>query len=152
MYLGLSIGANMKRGLNWKPIIDKFHNRLSSCKAKTLSYGGRHTRIKSMLRALGTYYFSLFKAPKYVIDYMEKLRHNFFWGGSSDSNKLAWIAWKKVCSSTNNGGLGIGSLQASNLTMLAKWRWRFHSDLDEYALWKRVIKSTYGICGGSRLP
>ena len=32
--------------------------------------------------------------------------------------------------------------------MLAKWRWRFHSDLDEYALWKRVIKSNYGVCGG----
>nr|GEW65496.1 RNA-directed DNA polymerase, eukaryota, reverse transcriptase zinc-binding domain protein [Tanacetum cinerariifolium] len=61
---------------------------------------------------------------------------------------LAWIGWKKVCSSTNNGGLGIGSLQASNLAMLAKWRWRFHLDLDEHALWKRVIKSTYGIGGG----
>lgn len=40
MYLGLPIGANMNKGLNWKPIIDKFHNRLSSWKAKTLSYGG----------------------------------------------------------------------------------------------------------------
>ncbi|GKA91273.1 putative RNA-directed DNA polymerase [Tanacetum coccineum] len=116
MYLGLPIGANMNRGLNWKPVIDKFHNRLSSWKAKTLSYGGRLTLIKS--------------------------------GGSSDSNKLAWIAWKKVCSSTKNGGLGIGSLQASNLAMLAKCRWRFHSDLDGNTLWKRVIKSTYGICGG----
>nr|GFA93753.1 putative RNA-directed DNA polymerase, eukaryota, reverse transcriptase zinc-binding domain protein [Tanacetum cinerariifolium] len=141
IYLGLPIGANM-RGLYWKPIIDKFHNCLSSWKAKTL------TLIKSVLGALGTYYFSLFKAPKYVIYYMEKLRRNFFWGGSTDSNMLAWIGWKKVCSSTNNGGLGIGSLQASNLAMLAKWRWRFHLDLDEHALWKRVIKSTYGIGGG----
>nr|GFD10556.1 RNA-directed DNA polymerase, eukaryota, reverse transcriptase zinc-binding domain protein [Tanacetum cinerariifolium] len=44
--------------------------------------------------------------------------------------------------------LRIGSLQASNLAMLAKWRWRFHSGLDEHALWKEVIKSTYGISGG----
>jgi hypothetical protein len=87
MCLGLPIGANMNKGLNWKPIIDKFHNRLSSWKAKTLSYGGRLTLIKSVLGALGTYYFSLFKAPKYVIDYMEKLRRNFFWGGPLDSNK-----------------------------------------------------------------
>ncbi|GJX60026.1 hypothetical protein Tco_0291416 [Tanacetum coccineum] len=79
MYLGLPIGANMNRRMNWKPIIDKFHNRLSSWKAKTLSYGGRLTLIKSVLGALGTYYFSIFKAPKYVIDYMEKLRRNFFW-------------------------------------------------------------------------
>nr|GEV01064.1 retrovirus-related Pol polyprotein from transposon TNT 1-94 [Tanacetum cinerariifolium] len=91
---------NAKHVSYLEPIIDKFHNRLSSWK-----------------------------------------------GGSSDLNKLAWIAWKKVCSSTKNGGLGIGSLQASNLAMLAKWRWRFHSGLDGNALWKRVIKSTYGICG-----
>ncbi|GJY42769.1 hypothetical protein Tco_0430982 [Tanacetum coccineum] len=134
MYLGLPIGANMNRGMNWKPDIDKFHNRLSSWKAKTLSYGGRVTHIKSVLGALGTYNFSFFKAPKYVIDYMEKLRRNLFWGGSSDSKKFAWIAWKNVCSSTKNGRLGIGSLQSSNLAMLAKWRWRFHSDLDGNAL------------------
>ncbi|GJU66652.1 hypothetical protein Tco_1252911 [Tanacetum coccineum] len=60
-------------GLNWKPILDKFQNRLSSWKAKTLSYGGRHAIIKLVLGALGTYYFSLFKAPKYVIDYMRSL-------------------------------------------------------------------------------
>ncbi|GKA49914.1 putative RNA-directed DNA polymerase, partial [Tanacetum coccineum] len=92
-YLGLPIGANMNKGYNWKPIIEKFHKTLT--KAKTLSYGGRLTLIKSVLGALGTYFFSVFKAPKYVIDYLEKLRRNFFWGGSLDSNKLTWISWKK---------------------------------------------------------
>nr|GEX15469.1 putative zinc finger, CCHC-type [Tanacetum cinerariifolium] len=64
VYLGLPIGANMNKVANWKPIIDKLHKRLTSWKARTLSFGGRFTLIRSVLGALGTYYFSLFKAPK----------------------------------------------------------------------------------------
>ncbi|GJX59890.1 RNA-directed DNA polymerase, eukaryota [Tanacetum coccineum] len=51
-YLGLPIGSNMNNAINWKPIIDKFHKRLTSWKAKTLSYGGRLTLLKSVLEAL----------------------------------------------------------------------------------------------------
>ncbi|GJU58060.1 putative RNA-directed DNA polymerase, eukaryota, reverse transcriptase zinc-binding domain protein [Tanacetum coccineum] len=127
-YLGLPIGANLNKCNSWKPIIDKFQKWLTSWNARALSFGGRLTILKSVLGALGTYFFSLFKAPTSVINQLEKLRRNFFWGGSLDRNKLAWIAWKKVCSSTNRGGLGIGSLYASNLAMLAKWWWRFHSE------------------------
>ncbi|GKD57735.1 RNA-directed DNA polymerase, eukaryota, reverse transcriptase zinc-binding domain protein, partial [Tanacetum coccineum] len=51
-YLGLPIGSNMSKGCNWKPIIDKFHNKLTSWKARTLSYGGRLTLLESILGAL----------------------------------------------------------------------------------------------------
>ncbi|GJX32886.1 putative RNA-directed DNA polymerase [Tanacetum coccineum] len=145
-FLGLPIGANMNKASSWKPIIEKFHKRLSSWKARTLSYGGRLTLIKSVLGALSTYYFSLFKAPKCVINYLEKLRRNFFWGGLIDRNKMAWVSWKKVCSSSNCGGLGIGSLQAANLAMLSKWWWRFHNENN--ALWKQIITSVHGTNGG----
>nr|GEY92905.1 reverse transcriptase domain, zinc finger, CCHC-type [Tanacetum cinerariifolium]GEZ39789.1 reverse transcriptase domain, zinc finger, CCHC-type [Tanacetum cinerariifolium] len=80
MYLGLSIRANMNISNNWKPIIDKFHNRLTSWKAKSLSPCGRLTLLKSVLGALGTYYFSIFQAPKCVLNYLEQLRRNFFLG------------------------------------------------------------------------
>ena len=108
-YLGLPIGASMNKARNWEPIIEKFHKKLSSWKAINLSYGGRLTLIKSVLGALGVYFFSLFKAPKGVLSYLEKLRRNFFWGGTLNSDKMAWIAWKKVCSPTMCGGLGIGN-------------------------------------------
>ncbi|GKE37445.1 putative RNA-directed DNA polymerase, eukaryota, reverse transcriptase zinc-binding domain protein [Tanacetum coccineum] len=86
-YLGLPIGANMNRSCNWKPIIDKFHNCLSSWK----------------------------------VSYLEKPRRNFFWGGSVDNKKLACVAWKQVCSSKDCGGLGIGSLLASNLAIFKRY-------------------------------
>nr|GEV08879.1 RNA-directed DNA polymerase, eukaryota [Tanacetum cinerariifolium] len=129
-----------------KPIIDKFHNRLTSGKAKSLSPGGRLTLLKSALGALGTYCFSIFQAPKCVLNYLEQLRRNFFWGGTMENNKIAWIAWKKVCSELKFGGLGIGSLNASNISMLVKWWWRLYTDRN--ALWFQVIVSIHGINGG----
>lgn len=44
------------------------------------------------------------------------------------------------------GGLGIGSLQASNLAMLTKWWWRFR--VEPHALWRKMIKSIHGNDGG----
>lgn len=45
-YLGVPVGENMNLVKNWKPIIDKFHSKLSSWKSKTLSFGGKLTLIK----------------------------------------------------------------------------------------------------------
>ncbi|GJV61745.1 RNA-directed DNA polymerase, eukaryota, reverse transcriptase zinc-binding domain protein [Tanacetum coccineum] len=44
------------------------------------------------------------------------------------------------------GGLRIGSLSAGNLGLLEKWWWRFHTEPD--ALWRQVISSINGSCGG----
>ncbi|GKF62050.1 hypothetical protein Tco_0182104, partial [Tanacetum coccineum] len=97
----------MSRCFNWNPLIERFHKRLSKWKSKTLSIGGRLTLTKSILGSLGVYYFSTFKAPKKVINQLESIRRNFFWGGSLDDNKIPWIAWKKVICSIHGplGGL-----------------------------------------------
>ncbi|GKB96187.1 putative RNA-directed DNA polymerase, eukaryota, reverse transcriptase zinc-binding domain protein, partial [Tanacetum coccineum] len=68
MYLGLPIDAKMSRCHHWKPLVDRFHKRLSKWKSKSLSFGGRLTLIRSVLGSLGVYYFSNFKAPKKVIN------------------------------------------------------------------------------------
>ncbi|GKA10377.1 hypothetical protein Tco_0689810 [Tanacetum coccineum] len=81
-YLGLPIGAKMSRCANWNNLVDKFHRRVSSWKAKSLSIGGRLTLIKAVLGVLGVYYFSTFKAPTTIIDKLKGIRRKFFWGGS----------------------------------------------------------------------
>ncbi|PWA78515.1 RNA-directed DNA polymerase, eukaryota, Reverse transcriptase zinc-binding domain protein [Artemisia annua] len=59
---------------------------------------------------------------------------------------MSWIAWKKVCSSKSCCGLGIGNLYASNLAMLTKWWWIFHSENN--SLWKNIVTSIHGTTGG----
>ncbi|GJW58679.1 hypothetical protein Tco_0105410 [Tanacetum coccineum] len=103
---------------------------------------GALTLLKSVLGALGTYFFSIYKAPKCIVNYLEKVRRNLFWGSSLDNNKIPWIAWKKVCSSKSCGGLEVGSFNALNLAMMSKWWWRFN--LEKNSIWGRVITSING--------
>ncbi|KAJ0552768.1 putative RNA-directed DNA polymerase [Helianthus annuus] len=136
-YLGLYVGANMNLVRNWKPIIDLFKSRLSIWKARTFSYGGRNTLIKSVLSSLPTYFFSLYRAPAQVLNQLESLRRVFFWGGSEEVSKMSWMAWDKVIAPIEYRGLGFGSLRDTNLAMLAKWWWRFKSEKN--GLWRKVI-------------
>nr|GEV32531.1 RNA-directed DNA polymerase, eukaryota, reverse transcriptase zinc-binding domain protein [Tanacetum cinerariifolium] len=112
--------AKLPRCHNWKPLVDRFHKRLSKWKSKSLSFGSHLTLVRSVLGSLGVYYFSNFKAPKKVICKLESIRRQFFWGGCSDEKKISWIAWDKVISPRVKGGLSIGSLSACNQAMLSK--------------------------------
>ncbi|KAJ0780983.1 putative RNA-directed DNA polymerase [Helianthus annuus] len=140
-HLGLLVGANMNLERNWKPVIEIFRNRLSLWKARTLSYGGRITLIKSVLNALPTYFFSLFKAPLKVLDALDRIRRVFFWGGSEEKAKMNWVAWEKTIAPVEYGGLGFGSLRDANLAMLAKWWWRFKTE--KMGLWRQVVWSIH---------
>ncbi|XP_022040514.1 uncharacterized protein LOC110943065 [Helianthus annuus] len=121
IYLGLPVGANMGLVKNWKPTVERFENQLSLWKARTLSFGGRVTLIKAVLGNLPTYYFSLFNAPVEVVKRLEKIRRRFPWGGCLENNKISWVPWFKVVALIEDGGLGIGSLSATNKALMVKW-------------------------------
>ncbi|KAJ0522259.1 hypothetical protein HanIR_Chr10g0480351 [Helianthus annuus] len=78
---GILVGANMNQIRHWTSIIDCFKARLSLWKTKTSSVDGRLTLLKSVLDSLPLYFFCLFKAPKGVLDKLDALRRQFFWGG-----------------------------------------------------------------------
>ncbi|XP_071703947.1 uncharacterized mitochondrial protein AtMg00310-like [Rutidosis leptorrhynchoides] len=84
---------------------------------------------------------SLFKAPVSIIKKLESIRRNFLWGVDNNNN-IRWIKWSHALKNKASGGLGIGSLKAKNLSLLAKWWWRLKHE--KRSLWARVIKSKYG--------
>ncbi|KAL7603675.1 hypothetical protein Lser_V15G17787 [Lactuca serriola] len=122
---GLPVGASMARVTHWKPIIEIFQAKLSRWKASTLSFGGRLTLCKAVLSSLGTFYFSIYKAP-------------------------VKIAWEKILAAKERGGLGVGSLKAQTFTLLGKWWWRFRNQPD--STWALVIKAIHGPDGGMSRP
>ncbi|PWA92818.1 reverse transcriptase domain, Reverse transcriptase zinc-binding domain protein [Artemisia annua] len=145
-YLGLPVGKDMSKSCNWTQVIEKFTNRLSSWKANCLSFGGRLTLIKSVLGSLPLYYPSLFRAPKKVLNTIESIRCRVFLGFKEESKGIYWVKWRTPLASYDQGGLGIGSTYAKNLSLLGKWWWRFHTEKE--ALWCRVISYLYGCEGG----
>ncbi|KAL4559682.1 hypothetical protein LXL04_031825 [Taraxacum kok-saghyz] len=59
---------------------------------------------------------------------------------------MHWIKWPLILNDKDKGGLGVGSLDAFNLGLLYKWKWRFFNEPS--VLWVQLIKSLYGD-GGS---
>ncbi|KAJ9562123.1 hypothetical protein OSB04_007283 [Centaurea solstitialis] len=144
-YLGLPIGADMHKKKNWKPLIEKFECKLANWKEKTLSVGGRISLCKAVLGALGVFYLSMFKAPRGILKEMEMKRCHFFWGTRNNIHKTAWVAWNLILNSREKGGLGIGSIRALNLALLAKWWWRYKTEKE--ALWRKTIAALHGDSG-----
>ena len=86
---------------------------------------------------------SIFKVPVGVINKLEALRSNFFWGSDGDSHK---IQWDNVHASFDKRGLNVGSLTTFYNALLKKWRWRFLHDVN--GIWRKVIQSIHGQSGG----
>ncbi|GJZ63126.1 RNA-directed DNA polymerase, eukaryota, reverse transcriptase zinc-binding domain protein [Tanacetum coccineum] len=144
MTLHDGLAANMFHGVKDVKLIliYRFKARLPGWNANLLSVGGRLTLIKSVLGSLGIYYFSLFKALETIVKALESFRASFFWGGSEDSKKLAWVKWSNILASLDKGGLSVGSLKAFKFSLLLKWRWRLFQYQD--ALSVHVIQAIHG--------
>ena len=78
-YLGIPLGANMRKVASWQCIIDKIQKKLASWKSCYLSRAGRLILIKSVLNCLPIYYLSLFKLPKKVANEIIRIQRKFLW-------------------------------------------------------------------------
>ena len=58
-YLGVPLGANIRKFSSWQSILDKIQQRLSSWKGSCLSRTGRLVLIKVVLNDLPVHYLSL---------------------------------------------------------------------------------------------
>ncbi|KAK3217730.1 hypothetical protein Dsin_011700 [Dipteronia sinensis] len=111
----------------WKPVLQRIENRLASWKTGFLSKRGRLTLIKSVILSIPTYFMSLFKIP----------------GDSVIKKKIHFVDWTSVYYRKSLGGLRIGRISHKNISLLAKWVWRFGFEFPP--LWKRVICAKYGL-------
>ncbi|GJX38732.1 hypothetical protein Tco_0252035 [Tanacetum coccineum] len=141
-YLGVNIGGHMTRINSWVDVINKIHRRLSKWKMKSLSFGGRLTLLKFVLRSTPIYYISMFKAPIHVLNKLESIRSHFFNGVAPNVRKMMFVKWDHVLDSKEKGGLGVSSFYALNRALIFKWVWRFRTQNTSF--WSRIIKAIHG--------
>nr|GEV41220.1 RNA-directed DNA polymerase, eukaryota [Tanacetum cinerariifolium] len=55
--------------------------------------GGRLSFLKSVLTSISLYHMSIFKVPIGVLNHLESIRQNFFYGVDGSDRKLALIGW-----------------------------------------------------------
>ncbi|KAK1320984.1 hypothetical protein QJS10_CPA03g01295 [Acorus calamus] len=88
------------------PVIGKFTQRMEGWKGKLLSSGGRLVLLQAVLSNLPTYFLSLFKIPKGILQKIDGIRRRFLWSGPLfDRRKVHLVKGEIVCSSKRVGGL-----------------------------------------------
>lgn len=78
-FLGIPVGENPRRASTLQPFIDNIKARLTNWRSRQLSIGGRLTLINTVLSSLPLYFFSFYKAPKKVLEMLERLQRRFLW-------------------------------------------------------------------------
>jgi hypothetical protein len=118
------------------------NKRLGVWNGRNLSIGGRVTLINSVLSSLPLYFFSFFKAPVCVLKELVGIQRKFLWGGGTESKKVCWISWERVCQPKDKGGLGLNNLELFNHSLLYKWKWRCLNDINAPCC--ELLKFWYG--------
>jgi hypothetical protein len=141
-YLGLPVGANPRLMSTWKPMVDAIRRRVGSWGNKFLSFGGRIVMVNAILNAIPIYYLSYLKMPAKVWREVIKIQRRFLWSGLSSRSKISWVKWDEVCKPKKDGGLGVRNLRLTNISLLAKWRWKLFQPEEE--VWKNIVVAKYG--------
>ncbi|WMV27066.1 hypothetical protein MTR67_020451 [Solanum verrucosum] len=139
-YLGCPIYFGRQRVKYFNGLISKITGRLQGWQGKMISCGGRAVLIKSVLQSLPFHMLSVIHLPKTTTSQIEKLFANFFWSETEGKKKHHWIAWKKLCYPTDEGGIGIKSIQDINNIFSAKVWWSFRT---RNTLWRNFLEAKY---------
>ena len=69
------------------------------------------------------------------------MNRNFLWESTCEKRKLHLVGWNKIIKSKEEGGIGIQTLKAKYIALLANLNWRmFH---EKESLWAKVILRKY---------
>jgi hypothetical protein len=142
-YLGLPVGANSRLMSTWKPMLEVIRSRLGAWGNKFLSFGGRIVLVNAVLNAIPIYYLSYLMMSVKVWKEVVKIQRKFLWSGLSNRSKISWVKWSNVCKPKSDGGLGVRDLRLTNISLLAKWRWKLLHPNPE--LWKDIVIAKYGV-------
>jgi len=129
-YLGLPLSLTKPTVANFWPLISKCERRLVTV-SSFLSHASRLQMTNAVLSALPTYTMCTYLLPKTVIKQIDKYREHYLWRGSDiNSKKQPKAAWKLVCNSKENGGLGVHDMQIQNESLLLKHLHKFFNKCD----------------------
>ncbi|XP_035551042.1 uncharacterized mitochondrial protein AtMg00310-like [Juglans regia] len=84
---------------------------------------------------------SVFKLPKTLLNAINSVIQNLWWGQQDKEHKIHWISWKRIRQAKSKGGLGFRDLECFNTIMLSKRCWRLIQDPNP--LVARVLKAKY---------
>ena len=70
-----------------------------ACVNASTRSAGREVLIKTVAQAIPVYAMQCFVVPCSILNEIEKLCRNFFWGQRSEERKMEWVGWEKIYAS-----------------------------------------------------
>lgn len=140
-YLGLPVYMGRSKTQMFNYLKDRVWKRIQGWKMKLLSSAGKDTLIKAIAQAIPTYAMSCFDLTKNLCDEISRMICRYWWSQQDKERKIHWVAWPKMSSRKEKGGLGYRDLHLFNLAMLARQAWRLIQVPD--SLCARLLKARY---------
>jgi hypothetical protein len=136
-YLGLPLTLRKPTAAQLQYLVDKVANKLPSWRAALLDRGGRLELVRATLSAIPIFSMMSLDIPVKTLTAIEKIIRGFLWKGRKDvkgGHRL--VAWDKVCTPKEWGGLGIPNLRYLNIALRARWLWL--QRMDDSKPWKEL--------------
>lgn len=117
-YLGLPVYMGRSKSKTFSYLKERVWRKIQGWKEKLLSRAGKDILIKAVAQAIPSFAMSCFDLTKTLCDEISSLICRFFWAQHDRENKMHWIAWDRLCSRKEKGGLGYRDLHLFNLARL----------------------------------
>lgn len=98
-YLGIPLAASTMRVLDYQPLLDKISSVINVWTGQSLSYAGRLEILKTVVKAIGCFWLSIFSIPQGVIEHIYHICKVFLWG-----KRASKVAWDEVFKPKKEGG------------------------------------------------
>lgn len=104
--------------------MERIKSKVLAWKAKWISLSSHILLIKAVLAAIPNYFIVVLKAPKLVIDQIEKLIKNFLWKGNmNDAKKVPLNSFEGTSFVKSKGGVGLHNMSRHNIAFGGKLIW-----------------------------
>lgn len=119
-YLELPMHIGRKKNNVFKFLSDRISQKLQGWGNKSISKGGRIVLLKNTAQNMPKFWRNLFLIPNEICSRIQHQINAFWWGNGVSNKGIRWLAWDKLCSAKEGGGLGFKELNKFNIAMLTK--------------------------------
>lgn len=98
--------------------------------------GGRLTLINHVLLSVPMHALAAFDPPKAIVERLEAVYANCFWGSSEFGPNCHWIKWNECCFPVKEGGIGLRSISDVIKAFSIKLWWNLRTS---NSLWGRYM-------------